>query len=334
MDFSFSEEQLLFRDTVRDILTKECTPAAVRESWDNDTGRVPGLWATLAETGVLAVTAPESHGGFGMSEVDLVLLIEEFGRAAAPEPVLEQVAVAIPAIRDHGSGAQKDQWLGPAAAGEVVFAVGLDGSLVLGAAEADALVLRHGDELHLVVAADIETTPVTSIDQSRRLVEVAWTPSADTLLTADPQALASARSRGAMGAAALCVGIGQQLLDVTVAYVAEREQFGKPVGVNQAVKHHLSNVGLALEFARPMAQVAAWALAEGEPTAHRDASAAKALASDAVDLACRNALQCHGAIGYTIEYDLQLWLKRGWALAASWGDARSHRDQVATALSL
>ena len=186
----------------------------------------------------------------------------------------------------------------------------------------------------MVPAEQVRTSAVTSIDQSRRLAEVSWTPTPETLVTADPAATTACRDRAAMGAAALCVGIAQQLLDVTVDYVGEREQFGKPVGVNQAVKHHLSNVGLGIEFARPMAHVAAWALAEGEPTASRDASAAKALASDAVDLACRNALQCHGAIGYTIEYDLQLWLKRGWALASAWGDANAHRERVATALAL
>jgi alkylation response protein AidB-like acyl-CoA dehydrogenase len=126
---------------------------------------------------------------------------------------------------------------------------------------------------------------------------------------------------------------------MTVAYVVEREQFGRPVGANQAVKHHCANVAIDLEFARPMVQVAAWSLAAGgSPTdggsVSMDVSMAKSLASDAVDRACRVALQCHGAIGYTIEYDLQLWLKRGWALAASWGDSRLHRRRIAAGLGL
>ena len=113
---------------------------------------------------------------------------------------------------------------------------------------------------------------------------------------------------------------------------ARHDQFGSPVGVNQAVKHHLADVGKAIEFARPMVYRAGWSLSAGAPDAVEATSMAKALASDAVDLACRSSLQCHGAIAYTVEYDLQLWLKRGWAMAAAWGTAAYHRDMVARAL--
>ncbi|MDP6287579.1 MAG: acyl-CoA dehydrogenase family protein, partial [Acidimicrobiales bacterium] len=165
-------------------------------------------------------------------------------------------------------------------------------------------------------------------------------------VSADPEAVSALWDRGSWAMAAQAVGVAQRLLDLTVAYVSEREQFGRPVGVNQAVKHHCSNMAIAIEFARPMVQTAAWALSTGRmpegtvPPGATDggpstaASMAKALASEAVDLACRSALQCHGAIGYTIEYDLQLWLKRGWALSASWGDARRHRRRIADGLGL
>ena len=118
---------------------------------------------------------------------------------------------------------------------------------------------------------------------------------------------------------------------MTVDYVQERRQFGSPVGVNQAVKHHLADVGKAIEFARPMVYRAAWCLGADDlddVEVATAASMAKMLASDAVDLAARSSLQCHGAIAYTVEYDLQLWLKRGWALAAAWGSARDHRARI------
>jgi len=177
------------------------------------------------------------------------------------------------------------------------------------------------------------------VDASRRLARVEWTPSDDTFLSDDPAVLEEWLDRGAWAAAAQAVGVAQRLLDMTVAYVVDREQFGRPVGANQAVKHHCANVAIDLEFARPMVQVAAWSLAAGgSPTdggsVSMDVSMAKSLASDAVDRACRVALQCHGAIGYTIEYDLQLWLKRGWALAAAWGDSRLHRRRIAAGLGL
>jgi alkylation response protein AidB-like acyl-CoA dehydrogenase len=338
VQFAFTEDQRLFQETVREILANECPPTAVRDSWTNDTGRVPGLWQLLADTGVVGLTVPEALGGLGMTEVDLVLLLEEFGRAAAPEPLLEHTAVGVPLLRDHAPDAVAAEWLPRAASGEAVLAVGLEGRrYVLGGAEADLLLLQHGDALHAVPRDRATCTPQTSVDQSRRLVAVDWTPSPDTLLVdglEGRQAAEDAFDRGALAAAAQCIGVAQQLLDLTVAYVAEREQFGRPVGVHQAVKHHLADVAIALEFARPMVYVAAWSVAGGAPSLRREVSTAKALASDCVDRAARAALQCHGAIGYTIEYDLQLWLKRGWALAAAWGDAAWHRRRVADELSL
>jgi len=330
VDFTFTEDQYLFRDTVRELLADKCTPTAVRAAWENRSGRVDGLWGQLADMGVVGLTAPDAAGGLGLNEVDLVLLLEEAGRAALPEPLAEHTAVAVPTVAD---AAPDHPLLGPAAAGEITISVGLEQSpYVSGAEEAGALVLQHGDALHLVERADYTVESTRSVDESRRLGRVRWTPSTESSLSTDPALVARAFDRGALAAAAQCLGIAQQLLDLTVAYVQDRQQFGKPVGVNQAVKHHLANVGLAIEFARPVTYRAAWCVANEHPELTLEVSTAKALASDAVDLACRHALQCHGAIGYTVEYDLQLWLKRGWALAASWGDATWHRQRVADAV--
>jgi alkylation response protein AidB-like acyl-CoA dehydrogenase len=148
------------------------------------------------------------------------------------------------------------------------------------------------------------------------------------------QAIVDACDRGALAAAAQCVGIAQKLIDVTVDYVGQREQFGKIVGSYQAVKHQVANALLAVEFARPLVYVGAYAVANTTPHRAREVSMAKAVASYAVDLAARTALQCHGAIGYTFEYDLHLWMKRGWALAAAWGDASFHRDRVGRELGI
>jgi hypothetical protein len=124
------------------------------------------------------------------------------------------------------------------------------------------------------------------------------------------------------------------MLDMTVTYVKDRHQFGVPIGSFQAVKHHLADAALALEPTRPALWRAAWSVAHDEPTRSRDVSMVKAMASDAAQLAGRKALQCHGAIGYTVEADLHLYLKRTWALARSWGDAAFHTDRVATALGI
>lgn len=330
MRFAFTEEQDMFRDAVRDLFADVCPPEAVRASWANDDGRVAGLWPALAEMGVLSALAPEEAGGLGMDEVDIVRILEEAGYAGVPDPLMEHAAVAVPALAEAGAVGH----LGAAMAGELTCTVALaaGGSYVVGARGAEVVVAERDDGL--VAATAWRTEPASSIDQSRRLARIEI-DAAERLVGADPMLAAD---RAALGTAAQCTGVARRLLDATVDYVAERHQFGKPVGSYQAVKHHLANVRLGIEFAAPLVYRAAWSVAH--PESHdpvmraRDVSMAKATASDAVDRACRIALQCHGAIGYTFEYDLQLWLKRGWALAAAYGDSRRHRDRVADALGL
>jgi alkylation response protein AidB-like acyl-CoA dehydrogenase len=145
---------------------------------------------------------------------------------------------------------------------------------------------------------------------------------------------AQAFDRAALGTAAQLIGLSRRMLDLTVAYVIDRHQFGVPIGSFQAVKHHLADARLQLEFATPAVYRAAWSLGTGAPTAERDVSMAKALASDCAHVVGRKALQCHGGIGYTVEYDLHLLLKRAWALATLWGDAAWHRDRVGRALGI
>ncbi len=175
---------------------------------------------------------------------------------------------------------------------------------------------------------------MATVDPARRAATVEWQPSPDTLVTDDPAAVRAARDRGAWAAAAVLVGLGQRMLDMTVAYVGERQQFGVPVGSFQAVKHQLADALKDLAFARPAVWRAAHSLATGAPTTGRDVAMAKALASDAACLVGRRALQCHGAIGYTVEHDLAIYLKRSWALARAWGDAATHRHRVAKAIGI
>jgi alkylation response protein AidB-like acyl-CoA dehydrogenase len=132
----------------------------------------------------------------------------------------------------------------------------------------------------------------------------------------------------ALGAAGQLLGLGQRMLDLTVGYVMEREQFGVPIGSFQAVKHHLADALKELAFARPVVYRAGW-----DPTAH-NISMAKAMASDAASFAGRQALQCHGAIGYTDEYELHRYLRQTWALTRTFGDAAWHRERIAHRLEI
>jgi alkylation response protein AidB-like acyl-CoA dehydrogenase len=137
---------------------------------------------------------------------------------------------------------------------------------------------------------------------------------------------------GALATAAQLIGAGQALLDAAVDYAKQRAQFGRIVGSYQAIKHKLADVHIALELARPLVYGAALSLADQSPDTVRDVSAAKASASDAALLAARSALQTHGAIGFTAEHDLSLWLLRVQALRPAWGDPATHRRRVLEAL--
>jgi alkylation response protein AidB-like acyl-CoA dehydrogenase len=308
VEFAFTDDQLAFRDAVRAVLERECPPSVVRAAWTNADGRSGAAWKALGEMGVLGALVPEDSGGLGLTELDVVLLAEETGRAALPEPFVEHVLVCAPLLRD---------------AGDRTFSAGEQ--LVPYAATADALVVDGT----LAQRPDVELTERASVDGSRRPCEVT-VGSPQRTLSDDERTLAF--DRAALGTAAQLLGLAQQMLDMTVAYTVERKQFGVAIGSFQALKHKLADVRIALEFARPLVYRAAASLADGDDRASVDVSMAKAQASEAALLAARHALQCHGAIGYSYEHDLHLWMKRAWALAAAWGDAAWHREHVARAI--
>jgi alkylation response protein AidB-like acyl-CoA dehydrogenase len=334
--FAFTADQLAIRDSARALLKRECTAAHVRDAWSNGDGRVPGLWTKLGQIGLLGVLAPEDVGGLGAREVELVLVAEEHGRSASPEPLVDAAAVAVPLLRDVATPSIRERWLASIASGAANVAVGLaDSPFVLGAAVADVLLLARDGEIHAVERAATSLQRQPSMDGARRLSCVTWMPSPVTRVAtgeAATRAIVDARDRGAVATAAELIGLSRHMLETTVAYVKARHQFGKPIGSFQAIKHHLADAHIAIELAAPSVYRAAYSLAHVAPDRSVHASMAKALASDAALLVARKALQCHGAIGYAFENDLQLWMKRAWALAATWGDAASHRSRVARSI--
>ncbi|MYE76997.1 MAG: acyl-CoA dehydrogenase, partial [Acidimicrobiaceae bacterium] len=254
----------------------------------------------------------------GLDETYLVPVLEEAGRAALPHPLTETALVAAP--------------LG--VAGPMVATdLGGAGSLVASATFAEAFLLVSGRGLRLYEAHEVDIEPVETVDASRHCGRVRPRAGGRSV-TEDPEAVAAAFDRGVLGAAAELLGLSRAMLELTVGYAAQRHQFGKPIGSFQAVKHHLANARLEIEFAVPAVLYAAYAIAHGQPDASRSVSQAKWLAGRAAAVAGRAALQCHGAIGYTTEHDLHLYLKRSWALARAWGSADFHADRVAASIRL
>ena len=317
MNFALSADQAAFADAARELFAKEMTPASVRAAWSAPAGGLDrGVWNKLDAMGVLGLLVPEADGGLGLDETYLVPVLEEAGRVALPHPLVETALVAAPLV----GGA-----LG-------MVTTNLGGPIIPCANDADQLLLRRGASLLLVEREAVAIEPVHTVDHARRAGRL---PEETTghVVTAKAEAIELALDRGALGTAAMLVGLGQAMLDLSVRYASERQQFGVPIGSFQAVKHHLADARLAIEFARPALWRAAWSVAHDLPTRGRDVSMAKAMASDAAELVGRKALQCHGAIGYTVEYDLHLFLKRTWALSRSWGDTAHHTDRVMAALA-
>jgi alkylation response protein AidB-like acyl-CoA dehydrogenase len=200
VNFDFSDEQYQLRDAARDFFAGESSAAAVRAAWDSDTGFDAGRWRKMAETGFVGLTVPEAHGGLGMDEIDLVLILEEAGRAALPEPLLETTAIGVPLLVEAGTEAQQSAWLPKVAAGEAVVAVQLaDAPTVVAANVADLLIVQRGDELHAVPKDRFNATPQPAMDDARRVFTVEVETSDDTRMAGGATEAAKAFDRGRRG---------------------------------------------------------------------------------------------------------------------------------------
>ena len=336
MRFSFTEDQLMLRDTVRDVLSRECQPEVVRKAWEEGTGRAPSVWSTLAETGVVGMMASELADGMGMDEIATALPLEEAGYAALPDPLAETMAVGIPLLEALGTDAQKERWLRSAVAGKTLVAIAFEGqTLVAHAPIADVVFVQRADSLFCVPAEALTLTEEKSVDRARRVATLQYTIDPAHLMAEGAQVqteIELAYERIVLATAAQLIGLSRRMLDMAVQYAKDREQFGKPIGAQQAVKHHLANALIKQEFARPLVYRAAWSLANGQADHKVHVSMAKVYAAEAARFVAKQALQIHGAIGYTIECDLHMWMKRTWALAAAYGDVPVHRKRVALAL--
>ncbi|MDH6571054.1 alkylation response protein AidB-like acyl-CoA dehydrogenase [Streptomyces sp. SAI-117] len=311
MRFRLDPEQREFTASLDAMLTAADTPSVVRD-WsrgDHDRGRA--LWRRVAEAGVFALAVPEAYDGLGPRPLELTLAFVELGRHAVPGPLVETVTAA--ALLTEPAAAKR---LLPAlASGRSMATLARDGGYALDGDAADVRLSLTADGLYLAPGHG----PVRpSLDPARRLTPL--TPGGELLGTNPPVAAALTLAR--LTTAAQALGVGLALLDRTVSYVRQRTQFGVPVGSFQAVKHQLADAKVALEFARPLLLGAALT------TTAEDVAAAKVTACEAAYRTARTALQLHGAIGYTAEYDLSLWLTRARALRTAWGSPDECRDTV------
>ena len=334
MDFTFTDDQQTFREAISRFLMTEAAPEMLREIWETDVGRSPDLRNKIAEQGLTALSVPEAFGGLGMDDVAWALMTQELGYYAIPDSLGDTAYVASALIAQLAADTpQRGEWLERIAEGSLRVAIGHPvNPLVADAAHADLLLLAHGDEVHAVPRSQVDIKAHSSIDASRRLAQVSWLPGPATRVAEGEhgrELWAQTLNRGALLVAGQLVGLAQRMLDLSVDYAAQRKQFGKPIGSFQAVKHHLADVATQLEFAKPVLYRAAYALAHGEKNAGVWVSQARLACCEASWLAARHGIQVHGAMGYTWEVDLQMFMKRAWALDNAWGDRALHKTRVA-----
>ena len=350
MAIGLTEEHEALADSVRGFAERNITATVLRAALDADEETRPGFWPALAEQGLLGLHLAEEHGGQGYGLLELAVAVAELGRAAAPGPFLPTVFAS--ALVDASGAAKARAELLPAlAAGTRTAAVALDGELtgrasggdlvvsgtagtVLGAALADVLVLPvavDGSTRWVAVdAADVTVTPVPSLDRVRRVAAV---QASEVAVPADRvlDGLTTDRVRDLAAAlfGAEAAGLAGWLVSTAAEYAKVREQFGRPIGQFQGVKHRAARSLIALEQARAAAWDAARALDEDAADAGFATAVAAVVAVDAGVSTARDAIQILGGIGFTWEHDAHLYLRRASTLRALLGPASGWAERVA-----
>lgn len=369
MDLDFSEEQEMLRETVRSVCEKYAPIEVVRKFEDDPVGYPADLWAQLGSLGLLGLTLPEQYGGSGMSMLDAAVVYEELGRSLAPVPHFVSCIVSAGAILRAGSEAQKDSLLPKIASGELILTpawlepqngYGARGVQMRAVKEGDAYVLdgvkRHvlfassarqfvvlvrtgdgvGDVSLLLV--DRESPGVTLTQQMTLASDTQYRVDFANVQVPAANRIGAENSGWATWdavmhdaiilAAAQAMGGAERALEMTVKYSLDREQFGKPLGAFQALSHYMADASTTVDGGKTLVYEAAWARSNEKPIA-RLAPMAKLFACQTYRDVTAMAEQIHGGMGFTIEYDIQLYFRRAKQLQISWWDSRYLEELIA-----
>ncbi len=364
MDFGLSEEQQQLKASAREFLADKCSTAAVRKAMASDDGRAPELEREIVKLGWTGLIVPEKFGGAGLGMLDMAVILEEQGYAAMPGPFLFSAALAADALAHGGSGGLDAKWLAAIAAGSAIGTVAIvEGDDSLSPADfatvarkdgaaarisgvkmfvpyanvADFIVVaaRGGDasdaELYVVEtkAAGVKVLALTNLDLTRRVARVEFDGATATPLAGGAKAYSRMLDIGAVAIAADSLGGIERALDMAVDYSKVREQFGKPIGSFQALKHAAAEIVSELEPGRALVWYAAHAQDAAHESASRAAAMAKARLCDVYMRGADRAVLMHGGIGFTWEHDIHLWFKRARFNESYFGSPAYHRERVA-----
>src|SRR5215813_10210716 len=364
MNFDFSDDQKLLKEQVRRFLADKCPMKVVRRVLDGNETHADEVWKGLIELGVPGATIPEEYGGLGLSPLELCVIAEEIGRAAAPVPFDSSVVLATEALKLAGSEAQKKKWLPLLAEGKAIgtlavaegpqppkprtiattFGGGrLNGRKVPvadGEAATFAIVLAK-NALVLVDLAQkgVSRRRVETIDPARKHAELTFNDATAELLGADgPESEGGWRllerlyDAAAVYFAFAQVGGAEAAMWMARDYALQRQAFGRAIGSYQAIKHKLADCYVKLELARSNAYYGAMMLADGGADLPLAAAAARIAATDAYDFASKENIQTHGGIGFTWEADTQFHYRRARVMALALGGPMAWKDKLVSRL--
>ena len=374
MDLGLSEEQELLKNTARDFLEKECPETLVREMEEDEKGYSPDLWKKMAEQGWQGLLIPDQYGGAGFSYLDLVVLVEEFGRALVPGPFISTVVGGTLPLLEGGTEEQKKQYLPQIASGNAIWTLAFTEPSARFDAEGVALeakedgndVVLNGTKLFVRDAnvADFFTVvgrkPGTKGEDGITLVIVDAKASGISqtqlkTIAADKQAevkfenvrvpkanvipggwaaFKKVQRKATVIECAYLVGLAQMDFEISVQYAKDRIQFGRPIGSFQAIQHKAADMVTDVDGSRFIMYRAAWSVDQDEPDADMNVNMAKAWVSEATRRVVAHGQQIHGGIGFTKDYKIQLYFRRQKASELAWGDSDYHRELVADGLSI
>jgi alkylation response protein AidB-like acyl-CoA dehydrogenase len=363
MDFGLSEEQQQLKQSARALLTNESPTTAVRKVMASDDGYPHELYAEIAKLGWNALIVPEKFGGAGLGMLDMTILLEEGGYAAMPGPFLFSSVLAATALKLGGSDDLNKKWLAAIAEGKAIGTVAItEACASIEPVDVAAVASASGNELRvsgiktlvpyanladfIVVAAKdkasgamtlavvekkasgVRVKPIKNLDLTRRVATVEFDDAPATALSG-ADLFAKLIDVGALAIAADSLGGMERALEMAVEYSKVREQFGKPIGSFQALKHAAAEIVSELEPARALLWYAAYAYDAGLPDAPKTIAMAKARLSEVYSRGTDKTVLMHGGIGFTWEHDMHLWFKRARFNESYFGSPAFHRERVA-----
>jgi alkylation response protein AidB-like acyl-CoA dehydrogenase len=371
MNFAFSEEQEELRNIVRQFLEAKSPESAVREQMETERGYDPDVWSQMAEQlGLQSLIVPEEFGGQGFGYVELIVVLEEMGRALLCAPFFSTVVLATNTLLQAGDDDAKAAHLPGIASGETIATLAItepngkwdesgieatatnDGgtwkingtkSFVIDGHTADLIIVAAktgaGTSLFTVAgdAAGLTRTALATMDQTRKQAKLDLDGVEATLLGTDGagwDTLSTVLDLAAVGLAAEEVGGAQYVLEMAVQYAKDRVQFGRPIGSFQAIKHKCADMLLEVESAKSAAYYAGWCASELNDELPAVASLAKAYCSDAYFHAAAENIQIHGGIGFTWEHPAHLYFKRAKSSELLFGDPSYHRELLAQRIGI